>query len=401
MKPSVKIFFKSLAVILLAVVAVLVGFSVSPVYDFTPTKPFEGPDIFNPYASLDTTIGWKRANFHTHTRVAGWRNECELWPADVLSDYGKFGYDIVAFSNHNELTVHPTESSLQINVYEHGFNILKYHKLVFGCNEVWYFDNLVPIFASQRQWQLDELGKSCDFIQLNHPYRTPFSTRHTMQCLTGYKIIELDSGIRTDQEYWDWALSSGHYSFGLANDDCHDSRASDRIAVLCSFLNTGTASYQDVRETLLSGCYYSMRVPDFGDGDWAVKYAANKQLPSMENISLIDSTISIRFSKPVRLVEAIGQGHSLLGEFTETDEVVYKFPSTEPYVRFTAHFDDGVVIYTNPFAHYDKRLFPTPYVNTEHRVNALLSVLFNVCLALIVGACVFGTVRILLPKKSK
>ena len=42
-----------------------------------------------------------------------------------------------------------------------------------------------------------------------------------MQKLGGYRIMELDSGKSTENEYWDWALSAGHYSFGLANDDLH------------------------------------------------------------------------------------------------------------------------------------------------------------------------------------
>lgn len=83
--------------------------------------------------------------------------------------YRKFGYDIVTFSNHNELTVHPYDPLLQVNVYEHGYNLFKYHKLVFGCSDVNLFDHLVPLFASQKQFQLDLLGKESDFIQMNHP----------------------------------------------------------------------------------------------------------------------------------------------------------------------------------------------------------------------------------------
>ena len=48
--------------------------------------------------------------------------------------------------------------------------------------------------------------------------------------------MELDSGKSTENEYWDWALSAGHYSFGLANDDLHYPDKSSRIAVRCNFL---------------------------------------------------------------------------------------------------------------------------------------------------------------------
>lgn len=223
------------SLILIALLAIFVT-SVSPVYDFSEAKPFSGPDIFNPYRGGESDICWKRANFHTHTRVKGILNECEYWPAETDEAYRKFGYDIVTFSNHNELTRHPYDSLLQVNVYEHGINLFKYHKLVFGCDEVNRFDHLIPLFASQKQFQLDLLGKESDFIQMNHPLRTTGTSKSLMQKLGGYRIMELDSGKSTENEYWDWALSAGHYSFGLANDDLHYPDKSSRIAVRCNFL---------------------------------------------------------------------------------------------------------------------------------------------------------------------
>ena len=171
LKKIARILAKSLAALLLIFLLALLVTSVTPIYDFAEAKPFSGPDIFNPYkrAETDTLQYWKRANFHTHTRVKGPLNECEYWPAETDERYRRFGYDIVTFSNHNELTVHPYDSTLQVNVYEHGINLFKYHKLVFGCRAVNRFDHLIPLFASQRQFQLHLLGRESDFIQLNIP----------------------------------------------------------------------------------------------------------------------------------------------------------------------------------------------------------------------------------------
>lgn len=163
-KISVVVLKTLAALVLIALLAVFVT-SVSPIYDFAEPRPFSGPDIFNPYRDGgDSAFCWKRANFHTHTRVKGILNECEHWPDETDAAYRKFGYDIVTFSNHNELTVHPYDPMLQVNVYEHGYNLFKYHKLVFGCSDVNLFDHLVPLFASQKQFQLDLLGKESDFI---------------------------------------------------------------------------------------------------------------------------------------------------------------------------------------------------------------------------------------------
>ena len=133
--------------------------SVSPIYRFREPKAFSGPDIFNPYRDLDTAYCWKRASLHTHTRVKGPfpPNESEAWPQEVYDAYAKLGYDIVTFSNHNEITTHPFDSTLQVNVYEQGYSPYKFHKLVFGSDRVKHFDPMVPMLASQRQFELNRL----------------------------------------------------------------------------------------------------------------------------------------------------------------------------------------------------------------------------------------------------
>lgn len=325
----------------------------------------------------ESDICWKRANFHTHTRVKGILNECEYWPAETDEAYRKFGYDIVTFSNHNELTLHPYDSLLQVNVYEHGINLFKYHKLVFGCDEVNRFDHLIPLFASQKQFQLDLLGKESDFIQMNHPLRTTGTSKSHMQKLGGYRIMELDSGKSTENEYWDWALSAGHYSFGLANDDLHYPDKSSRIAVRCNFLHCPSARYEDIKETLLGGCYYAMRIPDYGHGDWEVKYARNRNLPSVEKIGLDGETIYIALSRQADSIKVTGQDHTTLSLARNSSAASYTMRDNDPYARITAYFPDGEVIYTNPFARYDASVAQTPYMAPAHTVNIPLTILFN------------------------
>ena len=240
-----------LAIILIAVLAVIVT-SISPIYDFKAPEPFSGPDVFNPYRNLDTAHCWKRANFHTHTKVEGPLNECAHWPDEVHHALSRFGYDIITFSNHNALTGHPFDSTLQVNVYEHGYNLFKYHKLVFGSKEVNRFDHLVPLIPSQKQFQIDLLSRDSDFITMNHPLRVRGTTKELMEKIGGYELIELDSGISTENEYWDWALSAGHYSFALANDDLHYPDRSHCIAVRCNFLCCPSGCYEDIRRTLLA-----------------------------------------------------------------------------------------------------------------------------------------------------
>ena len=393
MKSIILAFAKSIAMLVTAAVLILAAFSVSPIYDFEDPRPFSGPDIFNPYAALDTTQHWKRANFHTHTRVQSLFNECDFWPSQVYDAYSRLGYDIVTFSNHNALTVHPFDTSLQVNVYEHGYNLFKYHVLVFGSGRVNRFDHILPVLTSQRQWMLDLLGRDADILQLNHPFRTNLTSVDDLECLTGYRLIELDSGVTTEQEYWDWALGAGHYSFGLANDDLHFPDRTDRIAVRCNMLQCDGADYESIRRALLSGCFYSMRVPDFGHGDWNEKYAANAHLPELCAAGVSGDTVSVAFSRPAQ-IKAVGQGGRLLCGGEAVRSLACHLAPDEPYVRFTAYFDDGVVIYVNPFARYDASCRESPYRETGHRVNVFLTVLYNLMLALVAAGCIVLLVRL-------
>ena len=366
--------------VLLIVLMAVVGTSGSVIYDFPDPTPFSGPDIFNPYRDIDTANCWKKSNFHTHTRVDGILNECRYWPRDVYKVYERLGYDIVSFSNHNELTQHPFDAALQINVYEHGYNIFKFHKLVFGSRRVNYFDNLLPLLPSQMQMQFDMLGKEGDVIQFNHPLHTISATKGAMRKLSGYDIMELDCEWSTECDYWDWALSAGHYSFGLAGDDLHNPDDTHRVAKRCSFICSPSAAYAHVRDALLGGCYYSMRVPDYGDGDWEVKTASNHAMPSVKDIGVSGDTVYISLSQVADSIKVFGQDHEMLSLVADSDYAAYVMKSNDAYARFTVYFPAGEVLFTNPFARYDAALAPSPVRTGLHGVNWSLTVLYNAAL---------------------
>ena len=399
MKQILLIILRVIAAVLLLAVIVVTIFSVSPIYRFSRPQPFSGPDIYNPYSGLSGS--WKRACFHIHTKVDNILNECPEYPDAVLDDYRKFGYDIVAFANHNQLTKHPSDSSLQINVYEHGYSIAKFHKLVFNPGRINRFDHIVPLLKSQRQWQLDYLGKDADFIVFNHPDRTLFTSPRTMRALTGYRLIEADCNYGTDLRLWDAALSAGHYSHNLIGDDCHDSRNHRKIARRCSWLDVPSARYEDIAPVLASGRFFSMRIPDFGNGDWDVKYAENANLPTIQDIGVRSDSIYICLSAPAR-IEAWGQDHTLLAE-SYGSYLSYELGDGEPYLRFTAYLDNGVVIYSNAFARYDASVSDTPYVVSPHKVNVLLTILFNLGLliALIIELLLLRLVVTYKKKKAR
>lgn len=359
------------------------------IYRFADPKPFVGEDIYNPYASLDTSIGWKRANFHTHTKVDNIFNECPEYPDVVYEDYAGFDYDILTFSNHNQLTAHPNDGALQVDLYEHGINLFQFHKLVFSPRRMILHDILLPFIPSQKQFEYDYLSRNADFIVMNHPDRTDFMTMESMRKLSGYRVIEADCGISTECERWDEALSAGHYSVAVADDDNHNSKISYKIAVRCSWQNVRDTSYSELKRALFSGCGYSMRIPDFGEGDWAIKHKANRHLPSIRWIGLCGKdTVCVEFDRPAARILAIGQNHTLLDSALLSSTFSYPFKAEDHYVRVTAYFEDGTVIYSNPFARYDANETETPWVESPHPVNWPLTLLFNAALAALIAGCI-------------
>ncbi|MBQ0005902.1 MAG: hypothetical protein KBS57_00650 [Alistipes sp.] len=380
------------SIVLMMVVLFIIS-NVSPIYDFKETVPFSGDAIYNPYSALDTSLGWSRTNLHTHTHAAKWINECEFYPDSVLAFYEKYGYDVVTFSNHMELTGYPGDFDREVRVYEHGWNLAKHHNLVFNPVKVHYWDMSLPLFCSQKQYKIDRLGKDADFVFFNHPDRTNFTDDGDMAQLTGYRLTEAVCGFGYDDtrcHKWDVALSTGHYVPSAISDDLHKPRRSDKIARRCSFLNISRPHYDDIREALLAGRFYSMYLPDFGNGDLSVKEAANHNLAEITDIGVRGGTVYMKLSRPAVCIETIGQGGEILKTLNDTSVTDFTFRPGDTYIRMTARFADSTVIFTNPFARWKgTSVSGTPYVEYEHKVNLPLTFLFNLALVLMAAGVVF------------
>ena len=369
------ILLKGLSSLVLLFLLLVLVTGISPVYSFRAPQPFSGPDIFNPYQALDSCQGWKRALFHTHTRVDGpWPvNECPHTAAYTDSVLRSLGYDIVTFSNHNEITQHPYDSTLQVNVYEQGYSPYKFHKLVFGSPAVKHWDPLLPVLASQQQFELDRLGADADLIQINHPYRTVGLPQSHLEKLSGYQLMELDTH---------------------ANDDLHHPERHNLTAIRCNFICTPSGRYEDLLPALRSGCYYAMRVPDYGNGDWAVKREKNHQLPFVEAIGVEGDTLYLKLSAPADSIRVNGQNHTTLALLEQTDRIAYNLAPDEPYARFTAFFPDGAVLYTNPFARYDASVQDSPYNPAPQPVNVPLTLLWNLLLSVLIAGTLWLLIRL-------
>ena len=136
-----------------------------------------------------------------------------------------------------------------------------------------------------------------------------------------------------------------------------------------------------------------MRVPDYGDGDWEQKRGQNRHLPYIRNIGLNDNNIFIILSEAADSIKVTGQGHRTLAVAYNTDSLGYAMAPTESYGRFTAYFAEGEVIYSNPFARYDSNSSDSPF-STTYSINILLTVLYNLIVALLAALLVYKTIKL-------
>ena len=400
LKKTLIILFKSVSILLLIILLAVSLTSISPIYNFTKGEPFSGEFIYNPYENLDTAIGWKKGNFHTHTKVDKGINECPYYPDVVFDEYMSYGYDILTFSNHQQLTTHPYDPALQVNLYEHGYNLFKFHKLVFGCDKVRKFDHLLPILDSQKQFMIDLLCSDGDFIVFNHPDRTKGISDETMSNVSGFRLLEGDAGFEegdkgrgTRLKYFDEALSAGRYVHNIIGDDNHNPKNPLKIARRASFLNTSSASYKDIKESLLDGNFFTMRIPDHFNGDNGLKRDFNSNLPEIENIGVNGDTLFIQLSKVAQYIKVTSQNGVTVDSAANTAKIKFKMGEEIPYARFTARYEDGTTIYTNAFARSENG--DNPYREYPHPINWILTVLFNLALLLVASGSVFAIYRLI------
>lgn len=388
------------SILFVAILAIAVT-SFYAIYRFSPATPFAGEDIFNPYSTFDPTIEWKRTSLHTHTRVDGILNECDFTAEETLNKYLDYGYDIVGISNHNKITPHP-DSKQDIGIYEHGYNMRNFHKLVIGTKRVNRFDALYPISASQAQYQLDMLASECNVLQLNHPSRSALMDSARLTKIGGYDIMEL-SGFNAylENKHWDWALSAGRYSFALLNDDLHHPDRSNKFALRCSYLGAKEATSEEIVSTLKSGNFYSVRIPNYGNGDWTIKLEKNQSIPIIKNIGLQDDVIYLKLSETPEQIRVIGENHTLLARVIESDTISYRMRACDPYARIVASYPDSLIIMTNAFARYDKATMASPADREFHKINTLATVLYNIVVVVVIVSILAIYIKIIRRWRTK
>ncbi len=311
--------------------------------------PFSGTIIYNPYADIDGK-NWRKANFQIQSYAwkgitSGRGNTNEK----IHSRYKSLGYDIIATSDYQKINRFKENEPSYIPVYEHGYGIRKHHQVLIGSNKVLWKD--FPIFQtlSNKQHILDLLRNDNELVIIAHPKLRHAYSVNDMEYLGNYDGIEVLNNYCTSFEYWDAALSTGHYVTIIGNDDAHDISNPNEIGRNCTFINSPSTNRANILDALKRGNSFGASLSWSHGEPFAPKIERSKKIPSIRNIKLSGDTINISTSIKAKEFRFIGQDGELLKSTKEVQSASCIFGPEDTYVRTEIEFNDNTIFYLNAF----------------------------------------------------
>ena len=380
-----KAFFKLFLVILLAGISFLtIPYFVSPIYDFSKPQVFEGQWYYNPYQRMDSM--WNVCNFHAHSKSWGGLTDGKNTHTDtIFQRYQKMGYAHIGISNYQKIT--HIENTLSIPAYEHGFNVKKRHHLCLGTDKVSWLDFFFFQTLSHKQFVLNNLRPTVDFLTINHPTFANGFASEDFTHLSNYDAIEVFNHYRTSVNHWDNALSSGYYAVLLANDDMHRLDKMDEVGTNFTVVNTNSLTRYDVIQALKSGRHYGVKAHLKTDENFQVKAARMANLIHPQQIEMQGDTLVVQLDTLVSVIRFVGQGGQVKDSATLTNTAQYIFQTTDTYIRIEIEDADGNLYLFNPVVKSDD-----PVVINSYRanVNICKTALKRIFILLIFFLSVFG-----------
>lgn len=321
----------------------------APVYKFSEPVHFSGKNLYNPYKDIDSA-DWKIYNFQVQSKAWGGitdgrKNSNEL----IDSIYTNLGFDHVATSDYQKINYYGSNEQSFIPTYEHGYNIFKTHQVCIGAEKVIWTDLFLWQSKSMKQWIIDELNKSVEFIVLAHPLLRNGYTVNDFKYLTNYDGIEVLNNIRVSVEHWDTALSSGQPAWIIGNDDAHDVSNWREVGRRFTMINSPNTDSSNIINSLKTGASYGMDILGVvSDTSFEQTAERIKNLPLLTEASLIQDTFNVRTSTQFKEVRFISDGGKIVSFVTNSETGTYKIKPENSYLRTEIEFFDGSVMYLNP-----------------------------------------------------
>jgi len=313
-----------------------------PHFSFTPSRPFSGKLLYNPYESTNPD-NWVKCNFHAHTNAWHGFTHGKGAAADIYHIYDSMKYVIHCVSNYEKVDTTFIHTPGFIPAYEHGYGIKKTHQLVLGSKKVCWIDYLLPQTLSNKQNILNCLySDPNNVVVLNHPGNRNGYYASDLKYLSNYHCIEVLNPFAISLAHWDTALSCGKPAFIVGNDDVHNIFSRDSFGRMCTWVNLSSVKEVSVLNALKTGKCYGMII-----GQRA------KDLPVLKQFKVSNDTVSLEMSKVANQISFTGQNGQLLASYSNTSAAQYFVKPGDHYVRAVIDYSDGTSIFLNPVFRYN------------------------------------------------
>ncbi len=317
-------------------------YSTSSVYDFPPSKPFSGNHWYNPYERCgDLTI---RANFHAHGIAWGKLTNGHNTDEQMYKGYSNEGYDIAGISNYHSISNYAQDKTdLYVPVYEHGYNLFKFHCLAINSKQVSYLDFPLLQSTSQQQKIIERLKANGDMVAIAHPKLSGRSSED-MQKLVHYDFTEVLNYFRVSMEEYDEALSNGRLSWIISNDDTHDLR--DEAAFkIWNIIYTDHRNVDTILSNMKKGMHYGIKSVD------------GRCTNFLKSCKIRNDSLIVEFETDVEHFDVHGGEAELMDYQKDRKHFVYKMKPNDDFIRIVAK-NKYSWIFLNPIIRWDGKNLP-------------------------------------------
>lgn len=315
-------------------------------FDFIPSEPFKGEQLFNPYQNVDLSRGFM-SNFHAHSDCWGGVLNGYGTENQVMETYKELGYDIYEVSNYHR---NSSTTISGLHTYEHGWGISKTHQLVIGGNQISWLD--FPLFQNIHQKQTiiykikDENPDAV--IVLAHPSLRNAYSAEDIASLDGVHCFEAINKLRKSKRLWDEVLTMGKYLPVIGSDDCHDIRKPSDIGRCGTFVFSQNPNSTMVSYALKSGRTFAVEFLEAVDSDHQAKRTEIRKGSPLQSISSSADTIYVRALDRLKSVLIIGDRSDTLVRYHNIKDLSFQLPKAYSYARFEFETSDGRILYSNP-----------------------------------------------------
>lgn len=366
-------FIKFLLFLILFILTLLVfPYIGTTFYKFPEPVKFSGENFYNPYAEMDAE-SWYKANFQIQSYAwkgltDGRKNTNEV----IDSLYTYLEYDVIATSDYMKINQYANERNSYLSVYEHGYGIFKNHQICIGAKKVNWKDYFFYQTLHHKQDILNHLSNYNDLVYVAHPKFRGGYKPEDFTYLSNYTGIEVLNGYRVSLEYWDAALSSGHYATILSDDDAHDVSNPDELGHYCTFINTAVFNRENLIESLKKGNSFGAEIyRELGDS-YEIKKEKLKQIAVLNKVEVIGDTLFVEVDQMATAIRFIGQEGKLLATRLNESISKYVIQPEDTYVRTEIYFRNGNKFYLNPIVRDNGSISNMPEVTEIKMVKTWL-----------------------------